>query len=126
MPPAEYHLTVEPRGTYLHVRVTGPNTPETVAGYVGEAIEACHAHGVHRLLVEEALTGPSLSPVQMFDIIDGASRKGPPALTIAYVDVNPEHDTGRLQLAETVARNRGFLFSLFASVREAEEWLASS
>jgi hypothetical protein len=41
------------------------------------------------------------------------------------VDVNLEHDPGRVRFGETAARNRGFLVHLSATVREAEEWLTA-
>ena len=121
-----YSLTVERKDRYLHVRVSGENTPETVSRYVAETIAACREHGARRVLVEEHLTGPSLSQMTMLDIItDGIGGAGPPALDIAYVDVNPEHDFSRLHFAETAARNRGYLFHLFPTVPDAEAWLAS-
>ncbi len=122
--PPSYTFSAEPRPGYLHVRVSGENTPETVARYVRETLEACAAHRVNRVLVEEHLEGPSLSQMQMFDLIAGRAEQRPPAVTIAYVDVNPEHDFSRLNFAETAARNRGFLLHLFRTVPEAEEWLS--
>ena len=93
--------------------------------YLAEAAEACRQHQCSQILIEENLSGPSLSIGQMFDLVSARSDLGPPPpITIAYVDVNPEHDPGRLRFGETTARNRGFLFHLFASVPEAEEWLA--
>ncbi len=123
--PRPYAFSVERKPGHLHVRVSGENVPETIRRYWGDAVEACRAHGVNRVLIEEDLAGPSLRPMQMFELIDvwGAGR--PPGVTFAYVDVNPEHDQDRLGFAETVARNRGFLFHLFRTVSEAEAWLAA-
>jgi hypothetical protein len=120
-----YSFSVEAKPGYLHVRVSGENTPETVTRYVGETLEACRAHDLRRVLIEEDLEGPSLSQMQMFDLIADRGDARPPAVTIAYVDVNPRHDAGLLRFAETAARNRGFLLHLFATVRDAEEWLAA-
>jgi hypothetical protein len=62
----------------------------------------------------------------MFALVSARAEEGPPPpITIAYVDVNPEHDASRLRFGETTARNRGFLFHLFASVPEAEAWLTA-
>ena len=45
---------------------------------------------------------------------------------IAYVDTNPEHDASLMSFAETVALNRGIGMRLFATVAEAETWLAAA
>jgi hypothetical protein len=120
-----YSFAAERKPAYLHVRVVGENNRETVLRYFAEAVEACQEHGCSKLLIEENLAGPSLSIGQMFELVSARSDLGPPPpITIAYVDVNPEHDAGRLRFGETTARNRGFLFHLFASVPEAEEWLS--
>jgi hypothetical protein len=120
-----YSFAAERKPAYLHVRVAGENDRETVLRYLAEAAAACRQHSCSKLLIEENLSGPSLSIGQMFDLVSARSDQGPPPpITIAYVDVNPEHDPGRLRFGETTARNRGFLFHLFASVPEAEEWLA--
>ncbi len=123
--PRPYAFSVERKPGYLHVRVSGENSPEVVGRYWGDMLEACRTLGANRALVEEDLAGPSLRQMQMFEIIDVLGGGPPPAVAFAYVDVNPEHDRDRLEFAETVARNRGFLFHLFRTVREAEEWLAS-
>jgi len=123
--PTPYALAVERRPGYLHVRVSGDNTPETIERYWRQMLEACAEHGMNRVLIEENLVGPSLRQMQMFELIDGRPDARPRGVVIAYVDTNPEHDFDRLQFAETVARNRGFLLQLFRTVREAEEWLAS-
>ncbi len=123
--PEPYSFSVEPGPGYLHVRVSGANTAANVARYVEETLAACRDAGVRRVLVEEDLTGPSLRPMQMFDLIEQHAEPRPPALTIAYVDRNPEHDVERLRFAETVAVNRGFMLRLFQTVREAELWLAA-
>jgi hypothetical protein len=121
-----YSCTIERKATYLHVRVEGENTPDTVLRYFAEAAGACQQHGCSKLLIEENLAGPSLSVGQMFALVSARAEEGPPPpITIAYVDVNPEHDASRLRFGETTARNRGFLFHLFASVPEAEAWLAA-
>jgi hypothetical protein len=44
---------------------------------------------------------------------------------VAYVDTNLEHDSSLLEFIETVAVNRGVHVRVFATVREAEAWLAS-
>lgn len=120
-----YIFSAEAKRGYLHVRVSGENSRETVSRYIAETLEACREHGMHRVLVEEQLAGPSLSQMQMFDLIDLRGDARPPAVTIAYVDLNPEHDFELLRFAETAARNRGFLLHLFRTVSEAEEWLAA-
>ena len=77
-----------------------------------------------RVLIEENLLGPSLNIINVYTIVNKASRLA--ALTmrqIAYVDVNPAHEMGISQFAETVANNRGVNARMFRNVRDAENWL---
>ncbi len=122
--PQPYAFSVEAKSGYLHVRVSGENTPETVARYTRDTLDACVTHRMNRVLVEEHLLGPGLSQMQMFELVTGLATPRPPAVTIAYVDSNPEHDYALLNFAETAARNRGALLHLFRTVAEAEEWLS--
>lgn len=119
-----YDLSVKQKRGYLHLTVTGENTPESVAGYLSEVPAQCVEHRCSYVLIEENLRGPSLKIPAIFDIAaEGSRHVWPEVRAIAYVDINSEHDPSRMQFAEDVAVNRGAFVRVFSSVMEAEEWL---
>lgn len=120
-----YDFRVRRQPTYLHVAVTGANTPDNVRRSLRDVIAACTEQRCSRVLLEEHFAGPSLGTVEIFEIVSEGSRNAWPAVAqIAYVDTNPEHDSTMLGFAETVAINRGVQIRLCATVTEAEAWLA--
>lgn len=119
-----YVLRLENKGAYLHITVTGDNTPENVANYLSEVRDKCVEHQCSTVLIEENLRGPSLAPSIVFSIItEAATRVWPSVQRIAYIDTNPAHQTETLQFAETVAVNRGVNIRFFSRIAEAEQWL---
>ena len=119
-----YKLDVTPKHRYLHIRITGDNTPETVRGYLAEIPAVCERHRCPNILVEEHLTGPGLGAFDIFGVVTEGSRKIGDVGRIAFVDTNPDHDSRLMQFAETVANNRGVSVRVFADVAQAEQWLA--
>ncbi len=121
-PPVTYRLTIDPKPTYLHFTVTGPNTKENVRGYLDEIRRECTRRNCYRVLVEERLEGQRLGTFDVFEIVKEGSYK---ALGIfkafAYVDINSEGDL--MKFAETVAVNRAMPVAVFATVAQAEKWL---
>lgn len=121
-----YRFAVEPRPGYLHISVTGKNTVANVRRILRDVLRACADHGCKRVLIEEHLTGPSLGTVEVFEIVaEGSHAAGSAFEQMAYVDTNPEHDASQLEFIETVAVNRGVKVRVFATVAEAEAWLAA-
>ena len=119
-----YNLTVEDKGRYLHFRVTGPNTAESVRGYLTDVYFTCAQLERAAILIEENLEGPGLGLVDIFEIVtEGTERSWPYVRRLAYVDVNPAHSRPDMQFAETVAVNRGINMRLFSTLAEAEKWL---
>jgi hypothetical protein len=119
-----YELTVERKPEYLHVKVTGDNTPQTVSKYLADVHNACSAHKCPNVLIEENLEGPSLEITDIYAVISERSKNTYPVVDrIAYVDVNSDHDSSRMKFAETVAVNRGVHVRMFADVSEAADWL---
>jgi hypothetical protein len=109
---------------YLHVRVTGDNTPEDVAGYLEQVRCVCGEYGYSRVLIEENLTGPGFTTVDVYDVVSAASEGVAPALRhIAFVDTNPAHDFTQMEFAETVAVNRGLNVKVFHDVPSATAWI---
>jgi len=117
-------LTLEPKGSYLVVTVTGDNTPEDVTEYLSEVREVCLKHQFARVLIVENLQGPSLRTFSIHDIVTRSSQAVWPEIhRIAYVDLNQEHNVGAMRFAETVAVNRGVNVRVFSNVSDAAKWL---
>lgn len=119
-----YQVDIENRDRYLHVRISGDNTPENVLAYLRDIYEACASAGVPSVLIEENLQGPALDPVDVYRVIlESSARTAPVIKQIAYVDLNPQHPQSNIKLGEVVARDQGVNVMAFLSVPEAMEWL---
>lgn len=118
-----YQLTVVAKPGYLHCTVTGRNTMENVAAYLQDVVRECAAHGMTRVLIEENLAGRRLETWDVYQVAaEGSGRLLGKFDAIAFVDVNAEGEL--MKFAETVASNRGLPLTVFATVPEAEQWLA--
>ena len=119
-----YALTFESKGSLLYVTVEGRNSRENTIAYLEDIVAECGRRRCPYVLIEERLVGPRLGA---FDVFDIASRQGRPLVepirAIAFVDVHAESDM--MKFAEDVAVNRGIPVRMFASVAEAESWLAT-
>jgi len=122
----DYRLTLVERPTYLHTRVTGPNTPENAMRFLRESYEACVARGHDALLLEMDLAGPSLDSSSIFRIVAERTTDALKLRKIAYVEKSREKDQSKVHFAETVAVNRGVNVRLFGDVAEAERWLSAN
>jgi hypothetical protein len=119
-----FQLTIDRRPNYLHVKVTGVNSPQTVRGYFAEVRAACERDHCPNVLIEEQLEGPRLSLLEVFQLVsEGSQSVWPKVHRIAYVDVNGPPVGGHMPFAETVAVNRGAQVRVFADVAAAENWL---
>ena len=119
-----YDMKVVREDDYLHILVTGDNTPADVAGYLDQIRRVCAEHDLSKVLIEENLTGPPFGTVDIYDVVSAASVGVTPAIRhIAFVDVNPEHNFAAMEFAETVAVNRGVNVSVFRDVPSAVEWI---
>lgn len=118
-----YQLTITEKPSYLHAVVTGKNTLENVAGYLKDLLRECEARQCFNVLIEEKLEGRRLETWDVYQIAsDNSTLARGFFRTVAYVDVNAGGEL--MKFAETVANNRGVPMRLFASVAEAEAWLA--
>jgi hypothetical protein len=118
-----FQLQVTEKPTYLHAVVTGPNTRENVSGYLQALLRECEARQCFNVLIEERLTGRRLETWDVYQIASENSALARGVFNaIAFVDVNASGDL--MRFAETVANNRGVPVHLFATVAEAEAWLA--
>jgi hypothetical protein len=120
----KYEFRLGRKDGYLHVRVYGENSAETVARYLKQLYEECKKTGCPNVLVEENLEGAGMDVGEIFGVVSEASKTVWPVLQkMAYVDVNPRHDLRNMKFAETVAVNRSVNVRVFASVQDAENWL---
>jgi hypothetical protein len=121
-----FDLTCSQKATFLHAVATGENTKENVMGYLRAVLQECLVRKCTRVLIEERLEGPRLGPVDVFDIaVQGSGEAGSALEAIAYVDVNAVAFT-TMTFAENVAVNRGLPVRIFATVADAEKWLAGA
>jgi hypothetical protein len=123
----DFSLILEDRPGYLHSRVTGTNSQDNVLGYTQKIHEACVARKCTAVLIEENLTGPSVSLATAFELVDARVPQARQTLTrIAYVDINPEHDFWRMEFAVERAAKGGVDVRLFKTVEAAQRWLEPS
>jgi hypothetical protein len=121
-----YEMRMIHENDYLHVLVTGDNTPADVAGYLDQIRQACAEHGFSKVLIEENLTGPPLRTGDIYDVVTAASAGVAPGIRyIAFVDTNPAHEFAQMKFAETVAVNRGVNVKVFRDVPSAVAWIRS-
>lgn len=117
-----FELNIENRGNFLHARVTGSNTADSVFGYMNGVREQCEKQGCFRVLIEENLEGPRFDEMEIFSLISSGSANALGFFkAIAYVDAQQDFD--KVKFAETVAINRGIPVAVFGSVEDAENWL---
>jgi hypothetical protein len=118
-----YKFSVEDRGDYLYVEVTGENSRETVLNYMQEVLTAAEKHDCFRVLINERLTGPRLEAMDVYNLAsEGAMRVLGRFEAIAYVD-EAMGDMG--DFVESVSVNRGMPLAFFSNVEDAREWIQS-
>ncbi len=121
-----YTMEVMHKGDYLHVRVTGDNTPEDVVAYLERIRKICAEHKLSKVLIEENLAGPQFTTLDVYDVVSAVSRGVAPAIRyVAFADTNPAHDFAHIEFAETVAVNRGVNVKVFRDVPSATAWIRS-
>lgn len=119
-----YELRIQGAPSYLHVVVTGTNTPDVVRSYLREVQQLCANRGSTALLIEENLDGPGMPVGEIYRIVsEGTEYPIARALKVAFVNVNTEHPASSVRFAETVARNRGVNIRAFRNVQDAQAWL---
>ena len=119
-----YQIQITEKPTYLHAVVTGRNTIENVTGYLKDLLRECETKQCFNVLIEEKLEGRRLETWDVYQIAsDNSTLARGFFRTIAYVDINAGGEL--MKFAETVANNRGVPMRVFATVAEAEAWLAA-
>jgi hypothetical protein len=109
---------------YLHATAVGPRTPENAYRFLADTYQEVLKRGYSAVLLEMALTGPSLDLGSIFRIISERSADGRALAKVAYVD--PNANPQRAAFAETVGLNRGVNVRLFRDVESATTWLTAA
>jgi hypothetical protein len=118
----EYEFIVEERPGYLHVIAHGDRTAEITLRVLKDVGEACRRLNRGEVLLEMALSGPSLDMTSILKVITERSQAGTRLRKIAYYERSPDKP-GRAGFAETVAINRGVNVRLFNERDAAIRWL---
>jgi hypothetical protein len=116
-----YKLHIEERSGYLYFRIDGENSRETIPQYMTEVMRESRERDCYCILIHECLSGPRLSPMDIFTIASEGSMDILGVFdAVAYVD---EEMGEMLDFAETVAVNRGMPLAMFSSLAKAEDWI---
>jgi len=119
-----YQIAIDKEPGYLHVRVTGQNSPEAVRAYLAEIYAACVDWNIGTVLIEENLQGPGLSLFDIYQVVtERSADTWPHVRRLAFVDLNAAHRPGNNRFAETVAVNRGMNVRSFFDLEAAKAWL---
>lgn len=118
-----YQLAITVQEDYLHVRIEGDNTLQTVLDYTAELYLECMKRNCWKVLVEENLQGPAMSLIDVYQAASEASDKVQRPALMAFVDINPQHPQQNMEFAGKVALNRGLNIRVFANVPDAETWI---
>jgi hypothetical protein len=117
-----YQLEIERHPTYLHARVTGQNSADTVIQYMSDIKAECEKESCFCVLVEEKLEGKRLDEMEVFSLISQGSADALGFFeALAYIDARQEFEIAKF--AESVAVNRGIPIAIFSSVEDAKNWL---
>jgi hypothetical protein len=120
----KYALHIENKNSYLHFRVEGDNTIETVRKYFAEVYHSCREQGMNLVLIEENLQGPNLDIYDVFDIVIHYIGKAQSfGLRLAFVDLNHEHDKRGVKFAQNLAQLNKVDVQVFFNTTEALAWL---
>jgi hypothetical protein len=123
----KYDFSVTKKQGYLHIKVLGDNAPETVHRWLADGLKACAEFKCSRVLIEENLSGKSLTTIDTFFLVAEGSKLAWQTVTqVAYLNLSPEQNPQELRFIETVAVNRGLNLKVFTKVADAEKWLEST
>ena len=108
---------------FLHVRVRGVRTGETVSAMARDILDACVENRCTKVLVDVRALKGWLSTIEAYDVpsTDFPDLRGRGLQKAAIVDRERPGETYRF--FETVARNRGFNVRIFEDTDRAVEWL---
>lgn len=117
----EYQLSWTLKDGYLHFVVTGENSPDAFSSYTDDVVNYAKKMECRYALIEDRLTGPRMSAMELYATVPDSSRKAAPYFeAIALIDTALDQS---LEFAETIAVNRGLQVAIFNDFDEARAWL---
>lgn len=118
-----YTLATEVRGDHLLVRASGVRTRAAVEAITAEVFDTVLANGLAKALIDVRELKGRLGTLDSYYLVTEvfAKLRGKGMTKAAIVDRPPSPI--REWFLETVARNRGYNFRMFADERDALEWL---
>ncbi len=120
--PLEFTIRYEDRETYLYAFVTGPHDSLPVSrAFWTELAAEVRRRGRDSLLVEEDFIDP-ISIIEIYDLVETILALDWERCQVAFVDRQQSHRDIN-EFGELVARNRGFVGRVFATVEQAHAWL---
>jgi hypothetical protein len=120
----EHHtLAIEAKGGHLFARASGVRTLDTVTAITMEVFDAALANHLSKVLIDVRELKGRLGILDSYLVVTRLFEKlrGKGIHKAAIVDERVPSLGG--WFLETVARNRGFNFRVFADQEEALEWL---
>jgi hypothetical protein len=123
-----YQVAYDDQAAIVRVTVQGSVGHDAHRTARAEAARLCRAHGCKRLLVDlhDMISSQDSSTMSCFDFGAGYQRAGFPAGTrISHVMPQDPQAFEKVDLATTVALNRGVSIRNFHALQEAETWLVN-
>ncbi len=118
-----YTLAIEAKGDHLFARASGVRTRATVTAMTREIFDAALANRLSKALIDVRELKGRLGILDSYLVVTEVFQKlrGKGMRKAAIVDEQAPSLHG--WFLETVARNRGFNFRVFADQEDALEWL---
>ena len=119
----EHRLSIKSRGGYLYIRASGVRTRATVTAITMQVFEAAQARGFPKVLVDVRELEGQLGILDSYLIVTQVFEQLRGKVLRKVVILDEQISSPRGWFIETVARNRGFNFRVFADLEEALAWL---
>jgi hypothetical protein len=119
----QYKLSIKSRGDYLHVHASGVRTHATVTAITMQVFEAALDRGFPKVLVDVRQLEGRLGVLDSYLIVTQVFEQLRGKVLRKVVILDEQISSTRGRFIETVARNRGFNFRVFADLEEALTWL---
>jgi hypothetical protein len=119
-----WNVSYNPEDNILCVCTEGETDVASANKMVEEVRDAIEQHGSALILIDHRQLLLNLSMVDIYDRPSILENLGLPK-TSRIAEVVPESQLKAFQFLETVARNKGYRFSVFLDMSAAKAWLKS-
>ena len=119
----DYTLFIEVRGSYLFGRASGVRTSDTVTAMTIEIFNTAIDNNLSKVLIDVNELKGKLGILDSYRVVTEVFQnlRGKGIRKAAIFD--EQASSRREWFIETVARNRGFNFRIFANLEDALKWL---